>query len=350
MIRKTKTTARIALLVAAHCTLAVGQQPPPAILTIDVANVVEYQGDISDPTKFATIPTVTPSAGARTFSVEVVFGDIVAVNGEPAKGVYVGRPVGIQLTTAPKPGQAIADRTHASLRSHTFEILAVDGTPIGTIMSSGLDGGLPPAGAPSYTEATRGDYTILGGTGAFLGARGELVQRLQSLETVPPRAASMAEDPANRRTNGGGTIRFFLHVVPMTTPQIVITAGGPAVTHSSDFTLVTASKPAAAGEILSLFATGLGPTNPGVDPGQPFPSSPAAAINSPVEVTVNGKPAEVLGCGRLSRRGGWLSGELSSAVGCSKRSGRNSSKCRLGCECGREHHPPITSRNSKRRI
>jgi uncharacterized protein (TIGR03437 family) len=105
----------------------------------------------------------------------------------------------------------------------------------------------------------------------------------------------MAEDPANRRINGGGTIRFFLHVIPLTTPQIATTAGGPAVTHAGDFTLVTASKPAAAGEILSLFATGLGPTNPGVDPGQPFPSSPAAAVNSPVDVTVNGKPAEVLG-------------------------------------------------------
>ncbi len=208
--------------------------------------------------------------------------------------MYVGRPVGILLTTAPKPGQAVADRTHASLRSHTFEILAADGTPIGTIMSSGLDGGAAPPGAPSNPVATRGDYAILGGTGAFLGVRGELVQRLQSLEAVPPRAASMAEDPANRRINGGGTIRFFLHVIPVAAPQIATSGGGPAVTHSSDFTLVTTSKPAAAGEILSLFATGLGPTNPGVDPGQPFPSSPAAAVNSPVGVTVNGAAAEVL--------------------------------------------------------
>src|SRR5277367_2597515 len=295
MVRKTETIAMTALVVAAQCTLALGQQAPPSILTIDVENVVEYQGDISDPSKFGTNPNVTPSAGARVFSVNVAFGDIVAVNGSPANGVYVGRPVGIMLTTAPKPGQAIADRTHASLRSHTFEILAVDGTPIGTIMSSGLDGGLPPAGAPSNPVATRGDYTIVGGTGAFLGARGELAQRLQSLEAVPPRAASMAEDPANRRANGGGTIRFFLHVIPLTTPRIVTTAGGPAITHSSDSTLVTASKPAAAGEILSLSATGLGPTNPGVEPGQPFPSNPAAAVNSPVDVTVNGKPADVLG-------------------------------------------------------
>src|SRR5215469_7013844 len=105
----------------------------------------------------------------------------------------------------------------------------------------------------------------------------------------------MAQDHANRPVNGGGTIRFFLHVIPMTTPQIVTTAGGPAVTHSTDFTLGTASKPAAAGEILSLFATGLGPTNPSVDPGQVFPTTPLAAVNSPVDVTVNGEPAEVLG-------------------------------------------------------
>jgi uncharacterized protein (TIGR03437 family) len=294
MIRKAGTIAMTVLVIGAVGNLALGQTPPPSTLTIDVANVVEYQGVISDPSKFATNPNITPSAGARVFTVIVGFGDIVAVNGQPAKGVYVFRPVGIGLTPTPAPGQAIADTTHASLKSHTFEILKSDGTPVGTMMGFGLDGGLPPPGAPSYPVATRGNYTIIGGTGAFLGARGELVQRQQVLEAIPPRGASMAEDPANRRINGGGNIRFFLHVIPLTTPQIATTPAGPAVTHSNDFTLVTASKPAAAGEILSIFATGLGPTNPGVDPGQPFPSSPAAAVNSPVDVTVNGKSAEVL--------------------------------------------------------
>src|SRR6202790_367318 len=69
---------------------------------------------------------------------------------------------------------------------------------------------------------------------------------------------------------------------------------GPAITHFSDFSLVTASKPASAGEILSLFARGLGSVTPGVDPGQPFPSNPLAVVNSPVEVAVNGKAAEIL--------------------------------------------------------
>jgi hypothetical protein len=279
--------------VALCCALASGQAPPPAILTIEVENVVEYRGDISDPSKFGTSPNITPASGARVFSVNVALGDIVSVNGQPAAGTYVARPMALALTPTPKPGQAIADTAHASLRSHTFEILKIDGTPIGTIMSFGLDAGPPPPGAPSYPVDTRGDYSIFGGTGAFLGARGQLVQRWQGLEPIPPRAASMAEDPANRRINRGGRILFFLHLVPMFGPQIANTPHGPAITHASDFSLVTASKPAAAGEVLSLFASGLGPTNPGVDPGQPFPSSPVG-VNSPVDVTVNGKPAEVM--------------------------------------------------------
>ncbi|MBI3679766.1 MAG: hypothetical protein HY235_05155 [Acidobacteria bacterium] len=86
-----------------------------------------------------------------------------------------------------------------------------------------------------------------------------------------------------------------MHLIPMSRPEIVSTASGPAVAHSSDFSLVTAARPARPGEILSLVASGLGPTRPGVDPGRPFPTNPLAVVNSPVEVTVNGKPAEVLG-------------------------------------------------------
>ena len=83
-------------------------------------------------------------------------------------------------------------------------------------------------------------------------------------------------------------------MIPLETPEIAMAPAGPAITHSSDFSLVTASKPASAGEILSLFARGLGSVMPGVDPGQPFPSNPLAVVNSPVEGSVNGKAAEVL--------------------------------------------------------
>ena len=82
-------------------------------------------------------------------------------------------------------------------------------------------------------------------------------------------------------------------MIPMSVPQIVTTAGGPAVFHS-DFSPVTAAKPAKAGEVLIVEATGLGPTVPGVDPGQPFPTDALFQVNSPLDVTVNGRPAEVI--------------------------------------------------------
>jgi len=80
----------------------------------------------------------------------------------------------------------------------------------------------------------------------------------------------------------------------MSTPQIVTTSGGsPTVLHA-DFSAVTAAKPAKAGEVLIMQATGLGPTVPGVNPGQPFPTDPLQAVNSPVVVTMNGQAAEVV--------------------------------------------------------
>jgi uncharacterized protein (TIGR03437 family) len=96
--------------------------------------------------------------------------------------------------------------------------------------------------------------------------------------------------------NGGGKIRRVLTIIAMSVPQIVTTTTGPAVFHS-DFTPVTIMSPAKAGEVLISMVSGMGPTVPGVDPGEPFPSDSANAlqrINSPMEVTVNGDPVEVI--------------------------------------------------------
>jgi uncharacterized protein (TIGR03437 family) len=79
----------------------------------------------------------------------------------------------------------------------------------------------------------------------------------------------------------------------MSAPQLLTTASGPAVFHS-DFSPVTPAKPARSGEVLIAQATGLGPTIPGVDPGQPFPADGLLQVNSPLAVTVNGQEAEVI--------------------------------------------------------
>ena len=263
MNKKAETIALAALLVAAYCNSAWGQTPPSAILEIDIENVVEYITDITDLTQYGTKPNITPSnptaTSPRNLGTASGIGDIVAINGQPAKGALTFRVWAFQLSPAPSiPGafpRAIADTQRASMRSLTLEILKSDGTQVGTIMTLGMGGGgaagVPP-GAP--LGLTSMNFAIAGGNGAFLGARGQLGQASTS-QTVGARTASIAEDPAYRRVNGGGRLRYVLHVIPMSTPQIVITGDGPAVYHT-DFSPVTAAQPAKAGEVLIVKATG----------------------------------------------------------------------------------------------
>jgi len=293
MIRKRETLKIVLLLGALSCRAGFGQDAPPAILQIDVENLVQYIEDTSDLSKFATSPSVTPPTSVKNFAQHAGIADIVAVNGQPVKGTMTRTLRQFMLTTAPNPGQALADTTRGAVSLDTYEILDTAGNEIGSIITAGFAGGVPAAGAP--LAVTQGNFAIVGGTGAFLGARGQIGNAVISPSILLARGASMTEDPSNRRQNGGGKIHWIMQLIPAERPEITITANGPAVTHSSDFTLVSASKPAAAGEVLSLFMTGLGPTKPGVDPGSPFPASPAAIVNSPVSVTVNGESAEVLG-------------------------------------------------------
>jgi len=301
LLRLWKAALAVTLCAAACSQLALAQVAAPSILQIDVANNVLYLEDTSDISKFATDPKATAviGHGATNFNRGFGVADIVAVNGQPATGTNIRSAQNFFSSTAPTPGGAIADTVRVAVAVFTFEILKSDGTPIGTIVATGLAGGPAPPGSP--LSATGGNnFAITGGTGAFLGARGQMEIAANPPGVANQRAASITEDPANRRLNGGGIQRYVIHLIPMSAPQIVMTTGGPAVTHSSDFSLVTAAKPAAAGEVLSVFTTGLGPTVPAVDPGQPFPSSLPAVVNSPIEVKVNGTPAEVLAAVGLS--------------------------------------------------
>jgi uncharacterized protein (TIGR03437 family) len=273
----------LGLVLAAPSALA---QEPATILEIQLQNGVSYWDDLPDPSKLATSPDVARPASTRTFMRWLTINDIVSVNGKPAKGAEVHRGTVISLTPNPSPGQAIADAIRANIHDFCFEIQQADGTPIGAIMATGLSGGVPPPGAPRL--AAIGNNAIVGGTGAFLGARGQVESANSSA-----RQASMIEDPASRRVNGGGPTLFIVHLIPLRRPEIATSSTGPAVFHA-DFSPITSAKPAKAGEVLIVRATGLGPTVPGVDPGQSFPIDALQQVNSPVDVTVNGQSAEVM--------------------------------------------------------
>jgi hypothetical protein len=150
-------------------------------------------------------------APGKIFNRQIAIADLQAVNGQRVMGVHTRVGTLIGLVTAPSPGHAIADIVRNAAVEISFEILKSDGTPIGTIMASGFNGGASAPGSPSRVAVA--NFVVTGGTGAFLGARGQV-----GAEDPPPgvsiqRGASITEDPANRRLNGGGTQRWVVHLI-----------------------------------------------------------------------------------------------------------------------------------------
>jgi hypothetical protein len=286
-INRTRRFAFVALIWGLPCLA----QTTSTDVQIDANNVVLYNYDTFDPSQFGTNPNAT-TVSMKTYNFHIRIGDITAVAGSPAKGTLVCRSVPMfVLSTNPAHGtQAMADTARNMVDDCSAEILTPDGVVVGTLFFGGLFGGAPPPGKIAGTASS--NMIVSGGTGAFFGARGQA-----GTISFSPRVASVTEDPANRRINGGGKESLILQILPMFRPSVIMTQGGPAVVHSGDFSPVTAANPAKAGELLSVFASGLGPTNPAVSPGRPFPAGSAAPVNAPVQASLNGLPAEVLFAG-----------------------------------------------------
>ena len=86
-----------------------------------------------------------------------------------------------------------------------------------------------------------------------------------------------------------GATSLLVPVMPVA-PAII--AG--SVIHSATGAPVNGDNPATAGEVLTLFATGLGATNPAVPSGAPAPSAPLAVTAVPVTVVMRDWSANVL--------------------------------------------------------
>jgi hypothetical protein len=277
---------RIVPLVLAFCAPCLAQNP--VMLDLDLENETNYLYDVFDYSKIGSDPAAPfPNGGFRNFAISVAVDDIVAVNGRPAKGVFLFKGFGARLSTSPPPGIIEADVNRFAAYDLYVEILQPDGTPIGTLTASGMFAGPVPPGAPAMGVGTSSNFAITGGTGAFLGARGQMVAVPPRTTGTARRLASVTEDPSNRRQKIGPSYqRWILQVIPMIRPEVVMTGAGPSVLHA-DFSPVTRARPAQAGEVLIVMSKGLGPARNQV-PGQSFPSDPLAIVNSPVEVLVNG--------------------------------------------------------------
>ena len=290
----TVSAVNLAVIISASLLPPMAAQELPVILEVQTENQVIYVDDNPGPAQVARnqgpVPVNVATTPVNHFT-NVTVGDIVAVNGDPVRGVVTGRGYGLGFNPAPAAGQAIADVIRAGFWQVAFEFLTPDGGQIGSIFIMGFQAGAPAPGSPP--GSTIGNLAIVGGTGAFIGAKGTFNQ---AAVTNPPgqRPASVAEDPSRRRINGGGgRNRVLLQVFPMFRPEVLLGSNGPVVFHS-DFSPVTAASPARAGENLIVYARGLGPTTPSVNPGDPFPSEPLAIATSPVEVLVNGRSAPAI--------------------------------------------------------
>jgi hypothetical protein len=276
---------------AGLASTASAQTPQATILTIEMENVVQYQESFANPQKNGTSTNMeAQNTAPATFFPGTFIADIATINGRKSKGTTVARIFWVGLNSNPSGSQAIADVNRFQAMDILLEIQQADKTPVGTIVLTGVTGGAAPVGAPK--SAPTGNFAVTGGTGAFLGARGQAATIMNTHRT-----SSTFENPINRRSFPSGLWKIVIQLIPMSTPEVVLTSTGPAIVHSNDYSPVTAAKPARAGELLTLFASGLGPTRPGVDPGQVFPASPTQLVNSQVDVLVNGKAGDLLYAG-----------------------------------------------------
>jgi len=278
--REDTMVSRLITLMVLTAAALPAQSPRVVMLDVLVENLVSYRLDVADPNTLATARGPVSPAPIRTFQEFVGIGDIVSVNGKPAKGVWTNRGHTLPFTPTPAPGEAIANVSTSGHIECTWELYTSDGTFVGTLTDRGIS-----------------DHLITGGGGAFLGVRGEHFSGSRGPGGFDPpiRRASVTEDPSMRRVHGGGTWQAFLYLIPEFWPEVESTPQGPAVLHE-DFSLVNTTRPARPGEVLIIRAKGLGPTRPNLRPAGllRFGSSPCEEVNSPVEVTVNGQEAEVL--------------------------------------------------------
>jgi hypothetical protein len=271
-----KLVAMLFSAVAFAQTTPVVEQP--VVITVEGDNYVIYRGNTFDLSKIAKDPNPTTSV-QTAFLTFVNVGDVRTVNGKAAKGLYSSQgPAAMPYRASPQAGQPIADMDAGGMLQCVWQILSSDGKYIGTLIDSGITGA---------------DHIVVGGSGAFQGMTG---LHLVTEAITPQRQASSSEDPANRRIQGGGRFRDVFYLYPRSRPTVIATSNNPTVVHL-DGKLVSNSNPAQAGETLTLYATGLGPTTPAVSFGQPFPQGAISLVNAPIEVLVNGKSSDVLYAG-----------------------------------------------------
>jgi hypothetical protein len=262
-------------LVAAllSASLVFGQPESEVRFTIQLDKVGWYFDD-GDPRSFGSVTQSLfplPAGTAKPMMRNALIADVVSINGKPARGTYASHGVSLNTTNIDFP------RNH----SHYFvlNLQTAERVQIGDLFGTFLSAGNAAPGAPSGA----GNWAVYGGSGAFLGVRGQGSNAGGSNYHV----TLMKEDMAVRRTNSAGLLKLDFFLYSANAPEIV------GAFHA-DLTPVTIANPARAGETLTLQVRAHWPTNPPREPGAVFKADPLQVVPNFVEVMVNQFPAEVI--------------------------------------------------------
>jgi uncharacterized protein (TIGR03437 family) len=253
--------------------LAMCQVAPEVTTNIQLENFVFYMDQHGDATKIGTLPgpvPIDPQLGVALRRYAII-ADIVSVGGKPAAGTFFAQGSAI--------GTINADFPRNQMHPMTLEILTPDKAQVGALYGFWMGAGAAAPGAP----AGGGVLAVLGGSGAYVGVRGQGA----NVAASNLRVASMQEDPARRRMNGGGRMTMGVHLSGASLPNVI------SAFHL-DFTPVTADRPARAGEVLLLQVRAGWPVRPPLAAGQVFPQEPVSPVSIPIEAFVNDAPAEVV--------------------------------------------------------
>ena len=190
-------------------------------------------------------------------------------------------PVALPIPFVGSAISSVSDpaRTVAANKS----LMTIFGSVLARVFAN-LDGFLQLDALP---KSLNGTSVTIGGTQAGM----LLVAPDQVIVEVP------AEVPAGRQplvvNNSNANSNTFSLTVQPVSPNIFFDGTGGIVVKNSTFSLVRPDNPAAAGDVLVIYSTGLGQTTPPLNTGRIAPSTPFSNTDT-VSVTIGGRSAQVI--------------------------------------------------------
>jgi len=249
----------------AHVVATFSNGDPSLPATLSDPAVGQYSATWVPQRASAVTITALATSGALA-PAQVRFSGDVSTNKAP----FVRRNSTVHLLN-PRPGAPLAPGT----------LIQIGGTSLATADATPSDMPLP---------------TVVNGTSVLIGAYSAPLISLSDgtlTAQMPVPLAANSQYPVVVIVNNAISTPDTI-TVAANTPGIQATPDGYATAQHPDGTAVNTAAPAAPGEVISIFLSGLGATDPAVASGTLAPAiEPLARITTPAAVTLDGNPVDV---------------------------------------------------------